>query len=151
MGKKKRVTEKKDDEEIEDVEDEDLDDSGEDFDDLDMPDEQENDESSADENIFDERSAIAKQFQVEEKEDITEERTYTVPLSRAYLRPPKKRAKRAINLIKKFFKRHMKPEELIILPEVNQEIWSRGIEKPPRKIKIRATKSIEGTVTLYIA
>ncbi|MHA1792465.1 MAG: hypothetical protein ACTSVI_07460 [Promethearchaeota archaeon] len=102
MGKKKRVTEKKDDEEIEDVEDEDLDDSGEDFDDLDMPDEQENDESSADENIFDERSAIAKQFQVEEKEDITEERTYTVPLSRAYLRPPKKRAKRAINLIKKF-------------------------------------------------
>ena len=107
-------------------------------------------EADADD-IFEERSGIARQFEEEQKEDITEERTYTVPLSRAYLRPPKKRAKRAIALLRAFFKRHMKPEDLVILPEVNQYIWERGIERPPRRIRIKATKSLEGTVTLYLA
>ncbi|MBD3187244.1 50S ribosomal protein L31e [Candidatus Bathyarchaeota archaeon] len=87
---------------------------------------------------------------MEETEDITEERTYTVPLAKAYLRPPNKRARRAITLLKQFFARHMKPEELIILPEVNEYIFERGMVKPPRKVKIRATKSLEGVVTLYL-
>ncbi len=103
------------------------------------------------EDIFEERSEVAKQFAEEEnKEEITEERFYVVPLSRAYMRPPKKRAKRAIFLLREFFKRHMKAEEIVVLPEVNEYVWERGIESPPRKIKIRATKSLEGTVTLYL-
>ncbi|MFX0103303.1 MAG: 50S ribosomal protein L31e [Candidatus Hodarchaeota archaeon] len=102
------------------------------------------------EEIFEERSEVAKQFETEEKEDITEERLYTVPLGKAYLRPPKKRAKKAIRIIREFFQRHMKADELVILPEVNERVWEYGIEKPPRKIKIRATKSIEGIVTLYL-
>ncbi len=103
--------------------------------------------------IFEEKSEVAKQFEAagEPKEEITEERTYIVPLSRAYARPPKYRAKKAIILLREFFKRHMKATELVILPEVNDEIWSRSIKRPPRKLKIRATKSIEGKVTLYLA
>ncbi|NMC04118.1 MAG: hypothetical protein GYA24_02840 [Candidatus Lokiarchaeota archaeon] len=103
--------------------------------------------------IFEEKSAVAKQFESagESKEEITEERTYIVPLSRAYASPPKYRAKKAIILLREFFKRHMKATELVILPEVNDEIWSRSIKMPPRKIKIRATKSIEGKVTLYLS
>nr|MDO8086241.1 50S ribosomal protein L31e [Candidatus Sigynarchaeum springense] len=108
--------------------------------------------SSSGKEIFEEKSEVAKQFETagEPKEEITEERKYIVPLSRAYASPPKYRAKKAIIILREFFKRHMKPTELVILPEVNDEIWSRSIERPPRKLKIRATKSIEGKVTLYL-
>ena len=99
-----------------------------------------------------------------EEEEIVEERTYTIPLSRALVRPPKKRAPRAIQLIKIFITKHMKLEmkvseeeeeeelpQLIISQEVNQKVWDRGIEKPPRKIKVRAAKDKDGNVTVYLA
>lgn len=110
-------------------------------------------EEAAEKDIFEEKSQVAKQFETaESKEEITEERMYTVPLARGFLMVgPLYRAKRAINEIKKFFLRHMKATELVILPEVNEYVWARGAGHPPRKIKIRATKSIEGTVKLYLA
>jgi ribosomal protein L31E len=40
---------------------------------------------------------------------------------------------------------------LIISNEVNLRMWSRGIEKPPRKIRVRAAKDKEGNVTVYLA
>ena len=100
----------------------------------------------------------------EEEEDIAEERMYTIPLGRALVRPPKKRAPRAMQLVRAFITRHMKlaatvsdeDEEqelpaLVISKEVNEKVWSRGIEKPPRKIRVRATKDIDGNVTVYLA
>ena len=99
-----------------------------------------------------------------EEEEIVEERTYTIPLQRALVRPPKKRAPRAMQLIKAFIIKHMKLEmkvseeeeeeelpQLIISQEVNQKIWCRGIEKPPRKIRVRAAKDKDGNVTVYLA
>jgi large subunit ribosomal protein L31e len=99
-----------------------------------------------------------------EEEEIVEERTYTIPLSRALVRPPKKRAPRAIQLIRAFVTKHMKLEvkvseeeeeeelpQLIISQEVNQKVWERGIEKPPRKIRVRAAKDKDGNVTVYLA
>jgi large subunit ribosomal protein L31e len=99
-----------------------------------------------------------------EEEDIVEERTYTIPLSRALVRPPKKRAPRAMQLLKTFVTKHMKLEmkvseeeeeeelpQLIISKEVNEKIWDRGIEKPPRKIRVRAAKDKDGNVTVYLA
>jgi len=87
----------------------------------------------------------------EEVEEIVEERIYTIPLSRAWISPRKKRAPRAVNLVKSFIQRHMKPEALVVSNEVNEKIWGRGIEKPPRKIRVRAVKDKEGTVTLHLA
>jgi large subunit ribosomal protein L31e len=43
------------------------------------------------------------------------------------------------------------PKRLIISNEVNEKIWGRGIEKPPRKIRVRAAKDKEGNVTVYLA
>jgi large subunit ribosomal protein L31e len=99
-----------------------------------------------------------------EEEEIVEERIYTIPLSRALVRPPKKRAPRAIQLIKAFITKHMKlavkvsedeeEEELpqlVISEEVNEKVWDRGIEKPPRKIRVRAAKDKDGNVTVYLA
>ncbi len=42
-------------------------------------------------------------------------------------------------------------ERLVVSNEVNEKIWSRGIEKPPRKIRVRAAKDKEGVITVYLA
>jgi large subunit ribosomal protein L31e len=107
---------------------------------------------------------VAKPKKKKAEEEIVEERTYTVPLSRALVRPPKKRAPRAMQLLKAFIIKHMKLEmkvseeeeeeelpQLIISQEVNEKIWDRGIEKPPRKIRVRAAKDKDGNVTVYLA
>ena len=100
----------------------------------------------------------------EEEEEIVEERIYTIPLARALVRPPKKRAPRAMQMIRAFITKHMKLEmrveaeeekgelpKLVISNDVNEKVWGRGIEKPPRKIRVRAAKDKEGNVTLYLA
>ena len=99
-----------------------------------------------------------------EEEEIVEERTYTIPLGKALVRPPKKRAPRAMQMVKAFVTKHMKLEmrveeeeekgelpSLIISKEINEKIWDRGIEKPPRKIRVRAAKDKDGNVTVYLA
>jgi len=100
-----------------------------------------------------------------EEEEPVEERIYTVPLGKAWIMPANKRAPRAMRMLKAFIKKHMKlearketeeeeeegPNRLIISNEVNLRIWSRGIEKPPRKIRVRAAKDKEGDVTVYLA
>jgi large subunit ribosomal protein L31e len=40
---------------------------------------------------------------------------------------------------------------LTISSEVNEKIWDKGIEKPPRKIRVRAAKDSDGNVTVYLA
>ena len=97
----------------------------------------------------------------EERPEVVDERIYTIPLGRAWVAPRRKRAARAVRLLRGFVERHMKvgvgPEEegeaerLVISNEVNEKIWSRGIEKPPRRIRVRAAKDVEGTVTVYLA
>ena len=96
------------------------------------------------------------------EEEIVEEKVYTIPLSRAWISPRQKRAPRAIRLVKSFIQRHMKVREealeegeegerVVISNEVNEKIWGRGIQKPPRKIRVRAAKDKEGTITIYLA
>lgn len=86
-----------------------------------------------------------------DEENIVLERYYTIPLWKARLASGKKRAPKAINVIKDFVKKHMKSEEIIIEPALNEKIWSKGIEKPPQRILVRATKDEEGLVTVYLA
>jgi large subunit ribosomal protein L31e len=87
----------------------------------------------------------------EEKEvEVVEERLYTLNLRKVFITPRKKRAARAIRFIKEFIKRHMKPEEVLISNEVNEKVWAKGAEKPPRKIKIKAVKDKEGKVTVFL-
>jgi len=96
-----------------------------------------------------------------EEEEIVEEKFYTIPLRRAWISPRKNRAPRAMRILKSFVKKHMKlrteavgeeeAERLVVSSEVNEKIWGRGIEKPPRKISVRAVKDKEGVVTIYLA
>ena len=84
------------------------------------------------------------------EEDIVEERIYTVPLRGAWRSPRQRRAPRAIRILRSFIERHMKPETIVITNEVNEYIWRRGIQKPPRKVRIRALRDGEGRVIVRL-
>jgi len=99
------------------------------------------------------------------EEEIVEEKFYTISLGKAWIAVPKKRAPRAMKMIKDFVKRHMKfeareeleeeeeeePKKLVISNEVNERVWRRGIQKPPRKVRVRAAKDKDGNITVYLA
>ncbi len=103
----------------------------------------------AEETVAEEAEAPAEEVPDEE---IIDERIYTVPLRRAYWTGSRlRRSNRAIRILRKFVERHMKPEEIVISAEVNEKIWSRGIQKPPRRVRIRATKNSDNLVRVYLA
>ena len=74
------------------------------------------------------------------------ERVYTINLGKVLLSPNNQRAKRAINMVKEYARHHMKTQEIKIEEGVNHQIWKRGIKHPPRKIRVRMTKTDEGFV-----
>ncbi|MFX1285387.1 MAG: 50S ribosomal protein L31e [Promethearchaeota archaeon] len=86
-------------------------------------------------------------------DSIIEERIYTIPFSKiVYGRriPRPRRTPRAIRHLRAFIRRHLRCETVIIDPEVNEFMWARGIQHPPRKIRIRAVKTEDDIVTVYL-
>jgi large subunit ribosomal protein L31e len=109
-----------------------------------------------------EKEAAKPRQKKETEEEVVEERTYTIPLGKALIMPPRRRAPRAMRMIRAFIIKHMKvpahaeeedeeAPKLKLTNELNERIWGRGIEKPPRKIRVRATKDKEGNVTVHLA
>lgn len=78
-------------------------------------------------------------------EDDEDERIYTVPLRKVKNLPRPKRAPYAIKTIKRYIAKHMKTEldSVWIHPPVNELIWSKGIESPPSKIRLKAKRIVE--------
>jgi len=74
---------------------------------------------------------------------------YVIPLRTAWKRVPRyKRANKAIKEIKEFLVRHMKIRDgdlnkIKVSKYINEFVWSRGIKKPPIKIKVFAKKKGE--------
>ncbi|MDG6994809.1 MAG: 60S ribosomal protein L31 [Nitrososphaerota archaeon] len=78
------------------------------------------------------------------------ERVYTVPLSRAWITARHKRTRRAVNILKEYAEKHMKSSEIKIDTNLNEELWKRGITKPPRRITVRMEKDEDGVVTISL-
>jgi len=74
------------------------------------------------------------------------ERVYTINLGKVLLSQPQHRAVRAINMIREFARHHMKVETIKIEEEVAHQIWARGARSPPRKIRVRLTKTEDGYI-----
>lgn len=90
--------------------------------------------------------------EAEEEIEVVEERVYTIPLRHVWTVTPRgKRAPRSVRDVRNFIIRNMKAEEVSISSEVNSLLWSRSINKPPRKIRVRAVKDKEGKVIVYPA
>ncbi len=102
--------------------------------------------------IFEEEVGVIEEAEEEvPEEEIIDERIYIIPLAKARKGPRNKWAKKSIRYLREFMTRHFKPESLIISQEVNERIWERGIQKPPRKLKVRVTKNIDGLCVVYLA
>ncbi|MFH1247041.1 MAG: 50S ribosomal protein L31e [Candidatus Micrarchaeota archaeon] len=91
--------------------------------------------------------------EVKKKSEIVLKRNYTIPLAKAYAKPAKKRAAKAIKLVRAFAARHFKsPEEKVKIDErVANYINSRGSKKPPKSLKVTLLKDKEGTVKVVPA
>lgn len=76
-----------------------------------------------------------------------------VPLRNAWNITRYKRSPRAIQIIKNEVVRHLKvreDEEVWIDPSVNEAIWARGIENPPRKIRLQVTRHDEPDIPIEV-
>ncbi|MFX1426216.1 MAG: 50S ribosomal protein L31e [Promethearchaeota archaeon] len=104
--------------------------------------------------VFEEEIEGIEEFEEREapkEEEIIDERIYIIPLAKARKGPRNKWAKKSVRFLREFMNRHFKPESLVISQEVNEKIWERGIQKPPRKLKVRVTKNIDGLCVVYLA
>jgi len=76
---------------------------------------------------------------------MAEERTYTIPLRKEWLKAPKyKRAKKAIAGVRKFVIQHMRNENVLIGPKLNLKIWEHGIKNPPHHVKVTCHEDKDG-------
>ncbi|NDB28616.1 hypothetical protein EB155_00020 [archaeon] len=83
---------------------------------------------------------------------VVEERTYTIPFYPFMNSIPRtKRASKAVKLVKEFIMKHMKVDEVWLAQDVNEFIFKRGMQKPPRKITVRAEKGDDNVVAIYLA
>ena len=80
------------------------------------------------------------------------ERIYTVPLRDAYEAIRNKRVPKAVKLLRVFIARHMKAdgERILLSTALNDHLWVRSIQKPPRKVKVRLVKD-DGVIRAYLA
>lgn len=80
------------------------------------------------------------------------ERIYVIPLRVVKVSPRTKRANRAATEVRNFIARHMKTdlEKVWIDTPVNEALWSRGIQKPPRRIRVKAVKFEDGVVEVSL-
>jgi large subunit ribosomal protein L31e len=77
--------------------------------------------------------------------------SYVVPLKRAYEKPRTRRSNVAVKEIFDFLYKHTrrKKEDIVITNEVNEFVWKRGIQKPPRKISI-SLKENSGKLYVFL-
>jgi len=66
-----------------------------------------------------------------------DERIYVINLSRLYWTGRARRAPRALKRIREFLERHTKAEKIIIDSSINEYIFSRAYDRPPRRIAVR--------------
>jgi large subunit ribosomal protein L31e len=78
------------------------------------------------------------------------ERIYTIPLGDVYDYIRTKRGKRAIKMIREFALRHMKAQDTRVSEGINSAILRDGIEKPPRKIKVRIVKGEDAIARVWL-
>lgn len=74
---------------------------------------------------------------------MVEVKEMVIPLRAAWSVPRTKRANRAIAEVRNHVAKHMKmrdDEDMFIDSAVNEAIWARGMQKPPRKIRVICTR-----------
>ena len=71
---------------------------------------------------------------------MADEKIFTIPLREAFAKGRVHRAQDASRLVREFLIRNMKSENVKIGNSINENVWKRGIQKIPRKVRIHAVK-----------
>lgn len=71
-----------------------------------------------------------------------EERIVTVPLRDVLSVPKPERGGKAMSIIREHLAKHFSVEEAAVRldPTINETVWKRGRDNPPRKVRIRAAR-----------
>lgn len=79
------------------------------------------------------------------------ERTYNIPLRTSFRNVPEyKRAKKAVNAVKRFIEQHMKSDKIKLGNNLNKKLWQNGIKNPPHHVKVTALKEDDGLVRVEL-
>ncbi|MDQ1371536.1 MAG: large subunit ribosomal protein L31e [Candidatus Thermoplasmatota archaeon] len=88
------------------------------------------------------------------------EMVFTVPLTITRNVPKTKRAPRAVKEIKDYVRQHLAdktmpkdevPEKDVWIDyKLNELLWSRGIEHPPRKVRVKAIRFEDGLIEVSL-
>ena len=78
----------------------------------------------------------------EEEKKFLKESIHTIPLRKAFDHPRTNRAKYAAREIKRYIVKHTRKEPQLD-PALNELLWKRGIQKPPRKVKVKIQEEEE--------
>jgi len=84
------------------------------------------------------------------------EREYIIPLRGRFQHVPRyKKTPKAVKTIKEFLVKHMQIydrdlNKIKIDGYLNEALWSRGIKRPPHKIKVKAIKDVNGIVNVEL-
>lgn len=87
------------------------------------------------------------------------ERVFTIPLTVTRTVPRSKRAPRAIKEVKDYVRRHMTdkstadeaPEKDVWIDyKLNEHLWSKGIESPPGKVRVKAIRFEDGLIEVSL-
>ena len=72
---------------------------------------------------------------------MAEEKLFTIPLRREWVRVPRWRhTKRAVDAVRAFVLRYAKVKEVKIGRWLNLELWAKGAKNPPGKVIVKITK-----------
>lgn len=78
-------------------------------------------------------------------------RIMNIPLRSEWIKAPRtKRSKRAMNTIREFVAKHTKSYDVKISQKINEKVWTRGIHKPPAKIRVKISKDSKGVVNVML-
>jgi len=89
------------------------------------------------------------------------ERVFTIPLTVTKVVPKTKRAPRAIKEIKEYVRKHMMEKtseedeekdkkEIWLDYKLNELIWSKGIEHPPSRVRVKAIRFEDGLIEVSL-
>jgi large subunit ribosomal protein L31e len=80
------------------------------------------------------------------------ERIMNIPLKVTKSVPRTKRAEKAVAEVRDYVAKHMKtkPEDIWMDQKVNEALWSRGMQKPPSKVRVKAVKFEDGLVEISL-
>lgn len=68
------------------------------------------------------------------------ERIYTIPLTEALKKARRKRVPYAIRLVRSFIETHTKSKNVKLGKFLNEAVWTRGIRKVPRKVRVKVIR-----------